>query len=627
MDTRVNPAETKNRFSFWYFLFVTLLVLTFQYWQGRSTVETIPYSDFKNLLLAGKISNLTLRDTTITGSVDFQNTQEVISADTWKSISSHAKPTHDFITIRMDDPHLTEQLQAAKVRYSAVIDNHWIGTIISWVIPALVFVAIWSFAIRRMGGNSVGSLMNIGKNKAKVFVQQKIGVKFTDVEGIDEAKQELMEVVEFLRTPERFQRLGGHLPKGILIVGAPGTGKTLLAKAVAGEAQVPFLSISGSEFVEMFVGIGAARVRDLFDQALKLAPCIIFIDELDALGKARGIGGFSGNDEREQTLNQLLVEMDGFDTNQGVIIMAATNRPEILDSALLRPGRFDRHVSIDRPDLKGRAKILALHTKHLVVAPSVDLGVIAAKTAGYAGAELANIVNEAALKAARENKSAVDMDDFEVAIDRAVAGLEKRNRVMTTAEKETVAYHEAGHALIAEYSATADKVAKISIIPRGFGSLGFTQQLPTEDRYLLKRSELLDRLDVLLGGRGAEMLIFNEPSTGAQADLQRATDLVRSMVTQYGMSDILGPIALDKQKFGAIFSDYPTQSLGEYSEATARQIDKEVQHMMYLAENRVRTTLTNKKEKLKKLASLLLTQETVNREAFSSVFEDRDNAI
>ena len=596
-----------------------VLILGIHYWQSARTVETLAYSDFKTLLQAGKLSNLIVREKTITGIVNLQNLEPLLSSESLESVNLDEQLKHEFITIRVDDPTLIQQLQQQKIRYSGTLETTWLTTLISWIVPAIIFVMIWTFAMRRMGGGGVSNLLSIGKSGAKVFVQKAVNVKFSDVEGIDEAKQELMEVVEFLRTPETFQKLGGRIPKGILIVGAPGTGKTLLAKAVAGEAQVPFLSISGSQFVEMFVGVGAARVRDLFNQAVQLAPCIIFIDELDALGKARGIGGFSANDEREQTLNQLLVEMDGFDTNRGVIIMAATNRPEILDPALLRPGRFDRHVAIDRPDLKGRERILMLHAKRLVIDSDINLSIVAAKTAGFAGAELANIVNEAALHAARHHKQAVGMSDFEAAIDRAIGGLEKKNRLMTPKEKETVAYHEAGHALVAEFSATADRVAKVSIIPRGISALGFTQQLPTEDRYLLKRSELLDRLDVLLGGRGAELIIFKEPSTGAQNDLQRATDLARHMVTHYGMSEALGPAALDRRNTMIAWPEYQGNVNTEYSEYTAQRIDSEVQRLLQASEDRVRLVLTQHQLTLESLAKLLLKQETVDRITLSDL--------
>jgi cell division protease FtsH len=611
--------DTKKHFSIWYFVVAMSLLLFAQTWINSSRIETLAYSDFKTLLQAGKLHDLTLNDTSISGSVNITDTQSLLSPEVWRSLTRDGGSERSFVTVRVADPELTAQLQTAKVHYRGALPNNWLPTLLSWVLPAVIFVAIWGYAMRRMGGSGAGSLMSVGKSNAKVFVQKAVGVTFADVEGIDEAKQELMEVVQFLRTPERYQKLGGRIPKGILIVGAPGTGKTLLAKAVAGEAKVPFLSISGSEFVEMFVGVGAARVRDLFKQAEQLAPCIIFIDELDALGKARGVAGMVGNDEREQTLNQLLVEMDGFDTNKGVIIMAATNRPEILDPALLRPGRFDRHVAIDRPDIKGRERILRLHAKQLTLGTDVNFATVAAKTAGFAGAELANIVNEAALHAARDNKPAVEMSDFEAAIDRAIGGLEKKNRVMNAQEKRTVAYHEAGHALIAESRPHADHVAKISIIPRGIGALGFTQQLPTEDRYLLKRSELFDRLDVLLGGRMAELLVFNEPSTGAQNDLQRATDLVRHMVTQYGMSESLGPATLDIRTGLSYLNDNLMPARHEYSEQTAQCIDTEIQQLLHASEERVRTTLTERRAQLEALAQLLLQHETVDRDALDEL--------
>ncbi|MGH8328050.1 MAG: ATP-dependent zinc metalloprotease FtsH, partial [Steroidobacteraceae bacterium] len=503
--------------------------------------------------------------------------------------------------------------------FSGHIENRWLSTLISLVAPAVIFVAVWIFLMNRMGTGKLGGLMDIGKSNAKVFVQKETGVTFADVAGIDEAKEELMEVVDFLRNPERYRRLGGRIPKGVLLVGAPGTGKTLLAKAVAGEAKVAFLSISGSEFVEMFVGVGAARVRDLFQQAGKLAPCIIFIDELDALGKARSVGGLPGNDEREQTLNQLLVQMDGFDTAGGVIIMAATNRPEVLDPALLRPGRFDRHVPIDRPDIRGREQILRVHAKRLTLAEDVDLAAVAAKTAGLAGADLANIVNEAALHAARRDKPQVQMRDFDEAIDRAIGGVEKKSRVMSEKERETVAYHEAGHALVAESRATADKVAKITIIPRGIGALGYTQQQPTEDRYLLKHGELLDRLDVLLGGRGAEQLIFGELSTGAQNDLQRATDLARQMIMRYGMSETLGPGVFEDAPRAPYLSDVAGPRHGDFSEQTARTIDTEVRQLLLASQERVARTLAKRRTDLDAVAKALLRQETLERKELMEI--------
>ncbi len=473
--------------------------------------------------------------------------------------------------------------------------------------------------MKRMG--AARGVLEIGKSKAKVYMEKQTGVTFDDVAGIDEARAELMEIVEFLRAPQRYRRLGGRIPKGVLIIGAPGTGKTLLAKAVAGEAAVPFFSMSGSDFVEMFVGVGAARVRDLFAQAQKKAPCIIFIDELDALGKARGMNVIAGHDEREQTLNQLLVEMDGFDANTGVIIMAATNRPEILDPALLRPGRFDRHVALDRHDLKGREQILRVHAKQVTLAPGVDLATIAAKTPGFVGADLANLINEAALLAARKGKAAVEAVDFDEAIDRIVGGLERKTRVMNPKEKETVAYHEAGHALVAELRPHADRVSKISIIPRGVAALGYTQQLPTEDRYLLRKTELLDRLDVLLGGSVAEELAFGDISTGARDDLRRATDLARHMVTQYGMSEQLGLVTLDGDRPPTFLNVPLPQGPHEYSDQTARTIDDEVARLLQEAHARVVKTLSANRPTLDRLAKLLLEREVVDRTALDRVLQ------
>ncbi|HXZ60498.1 MAG TPA: ATP-dependent zinc metalloprotease FtsH [Steroidobacteraceae bacterium] len=611
--------DNRQHFSIWYFVVVMVIMLALQSLLFSRHVETLAYSDFKALLHAGKIKEVLISDDTLSGTVDFRGADAVLTPEVSKSLPHDDVDRHPFVTARVPDNNLVADLQAAKVRFSGQVENRWLTTLLGWVAPALVFVLIWGFVMRRMGAGQFGSLMDVGKSKAKVFVQKETGVRFADVAGIDEAKEELMEVVDFLKNPERYRKLGGQIPKGVLIVGAPGTGKTLLAKAVAGEAAVPFLSISGSEFVEMFVGVGAARVRDLFQQAEKLAPCIIFIDELDALGKARGVSTLTGNDEREQTLNQLLVQMDGFDTQSGVIIMAATNRPEILDPALLRPGRFDRHVALDRPDIKGREQILRVHAKRLVLGADVDLAAVAAKTAGLAGADLANIVNEAALHAARRNKSNVEMSDFDEAIDRAIAGLEKKSRVMTPKERETVAYHEAGHALVAESRATADKVAKVSIIPRGIGALGYTQQQPTEDRYLLKHGELLDRLDVLLGGRGAEQLVFRELSTGAQNDLQRATDLARDMVTRYGMSESLGPATFAAARRPLFLPESGAAPRAEYSERTAEVIDDEVRKLLVAAEQRVRETLVARGTQLTAVAQELLRHEVIDRATLTAL--------
>jgi cell division protease FtsH len=626
--------KDNRQLTLWYYIAVVVLLFAVQtFFVSRPHIGTLPYSDFKTLVRAGKVLEATIGSEVIEATVDVTGIEALLSPETivdlekqhiiepaamragdpQDPVKAEQPVVHRIVARRVEDPELTALLDAAKVRYTAATENRWLSTLLSWVLPAVLFIALWSFVLRRAVGGQMGSMMEIGQSKAKVYVQSQTGVRFADVAGIDEAKEELMEVVEFLRNPERYRRLGGKIPKGVLIVGAPGTGKTLLAKAVAGEAGVAFLSISGSEFVEMFVGVGAARVRDLFAQAEKRAPCIIFIDELDALGKARGVSGLGGHEEREQTLNQLLVQMDGFDTKNGVIIMAATNRPEILDPALLRPGRFDRHVAIDRPDVKGREAILRVHAKNVTLAPEVDLAIVAAKTPGFAGADLANIVNEAALRAARYNKNAVEMQDFDAAIDRVVAGLEKRNRVMNTTEKETVAYHEAGHALVAESRPHADRVNKVSIIPRGIAGLGYTQQLPTEDRYLLKRSELLDRLDVLLGGRVAEELVYCDVSTGAQNDLQRATDMARHMVTQYGMSERLGHVTFDGAHQPQYLNVPEMPQRAGYSERTAELIDEEVGKLIAEAHARVLATLTEKRATLDALARSLLEYEVVER--------------
>ena len=603
----------QKQFSVWYFMAALVVMLAVQNFLFASHTANLSYNEFKALLKAGKVADVTLTARAIAGTLRPDGLEGLLPKEKLAELQK-GKGEHRFETVRVDDPALVQELEAAKVRFAGEIESTWLPTLLSWILPALIFFALWGFFMKRMGAGS--GVLEIGKSKAKVYMEKQTGVTFADVAGIDEARAELMEIVEFLKAPERYRRLGGKIPKGVLIVGAPGTGKTLLAKAVAGEAGVPFFSLSGSDFVEMFVGVGAARVRDLFAQAEKKAPCIVFIDELDALGKARGVGGImGGHDEREQTLNQLLVEMDGFDTQKGVIIMAATNRPEILDPALLRPGRFDRHVALDRPDLKGREQILRVHTKPVTLSPAVDLSAIAARTPGFVGADLANLVNEAALLAARKGKDAVEMIDFDEAIDRIVGGLEKKTRVMNPKEKETVAYHEAGHALVAESRPHADRVAKISIIPRGVAALGYTQQLPTEDRYLLKKAELLDRLDVLLGGRVAEELVFEDVSTGARDDLQRATDLARHMVTQYGMSEHLGLGTFEEPR-SAVFLNVPVApGPREYSERTAEAIDHEIAKLLADAHARVRDTLTTRRPELETLAKLLLETEVVDRTA------------
>ena len=605
----------KQMFSLWYVLAALVGMLLLQEFFVPRHTQTLAYSEFKQALLAGKLDDVVIADGIVTGKLRAEGLDQILPKDKLEALK-RAGGEHGFATVLVNDPGLVAQLDAAKVRYGSVRESKWLGALISWVAPALVFFGVWWFLMKRVGGGMGGmghGMLEVGKSKAKVYMQTQTGVTFKDVAGIDEAREELMEIVEFLKNPDRYKRLGGKIPKGVLIVGAPGTGKTLLAKAVAGEAGVPFLSLSGSEFVEMFVGVGAARVRDLFEQAAAKAPCIVFIDEIDALGKARGVGLSGGHEEHEQTLNQLLAEMDGFDTNRGVIILAATNRPEVLDPALLRPGRFDRHVAIDRPDLIGRRQILEVHVKNVKLAPSVDLAVLAARTPGFAGADLANLVNEATLRAAKRDKDAVDMQDFEEALDRIVAGLEKKNRVMNPTERKFVAYHEAGHALVAEMRKNADRVTKVSIIPRGIAALGYTQQSPTEDRYLLRRSELLDRLDVLLAGRVAEQLVFEDVSTGAENDLQRATDMARHMVTHYGMSDALGLAAYDARP-APLFLNGPTlPEPRTFSERTAEAIDGEVRRLLDEARDRVTQTLRANRETLEALAALLLEKEVVDR--------------
>ena len=579
----------KKRFSLWYFIVAMIFFSYLQQYIFSGKVETIPYSQFKQSVAQGIVGKLIIGPENISGTLTGASQQE-------------------FTTVRVNDPDLVKDLDERKISYSGRHENRLLSNLISWILPLGILFLIWRFAMKKMGPGM--GVMSFSKSKAKIFAQSDTKVSFADVAGIDEAREELQEVVEFLSTPEKFQKLGGRIPKGVLLVGPPGTGKTLLARAVAGEAKVPFFSISGSEFVEMFVGVGAARVRDLFSQAAAQAPCIIFIDELDALGKARGMNVMGGHDEREQTLNQLLVEMDGFDTNKGVIIMAATNRPEILDPALLRPGRLDRQVLVDRPDINGREAILKIHSKNVVLGSEVDLRKIAGRTPGFVGADLANIINEAALLAARNNKEMVELADFDEAIDRVVAGLQKKSRVMSPKEKEIVAFHESGHAIVAESVEHADPVHKISIIPRGIAALGYTQQLPTEDRYLLTRSELIDRLAVLLGGRVAEELVFNEISTGAQNDLQRASDMARAMVTEYGMSDRLGLVSYERPR-QAMFLPESLSSGKNYSEAKAAQIDEEVARFIEEAHQRVRQILSERRPVLDDLARLLSRQESV----------------
>jgi cell division protease FtsH len=594
----------RGKFPILYIIAALVFLFLFEYHILSPNVQQVPYSEFKNLVREGKFKSVLIGSDSIRGISKEPN-----------QIQTQGKV---YVTAKVEDSRLIEDLEKAGIQYEGQYENPWVRDVLSWVVPLLIFVAIWAYFFRRMGNAGAG-ILSFGKSKAKVLSENKTGITFNDVAGLSEAKEELKEIVEFLKNPEKFQRLGGRIPKGVLLVGPPGTGKTLLAKAVAGEASVVFFNISGSDFVEMFVGVGAARVRDLFAQAQEKAPCIVFIDELDALGKARGISPIGGgHEEREQTLNQLLVEMDGFDSRKGVIIMAATNRPEILDPALLRPGRFDRHVIVDKPDRKEREAILQIHAKNVKLAKDVDLEVIAARTPGFVGADLANIVNEAALLAARKDKESVEMKDFEEAIDRAIGGLEKKQRVLSKQEKKVVAYHEGGHALVAASVSHADPVHKISIVSRGIAALGWTLMLPTEDRYLMTKSELFDRMAVLLGGRVAEELVFQEVSTGASDDLQKCTNIARSMVTEYGMSENLGPLTFEDRRPSFLGIDRYGQNR-EYGDRVANEIDKEIRRIVDETYQRVREILRQKRDKLETLATTLLDKETLEGEELKAL--------
>ncbi len=594
--------EKRHKFSLWYVLIGIWVVLIVQsYISSMFVVESIPYSSFLGLLQEGKVTEIAVSENEIQG----------------KMITPEGKE-QKFKSVRVD-PELSEMLQDYKVTFKGEIEANYAQNVLSWVLPIVLLVAVWYFVIRRMSGNQPG-FMSIGKNKAKIYMEDELNIRFDDVAGVDEAKQELVELIDFLKHPAKFSELGGKIPKGILLVGPPGTGKTMLAKAVAGESGVPFFSLSGSDFVEMFVGLGAARVRDLFVQAKQKAPCIIFIDELDSLGKARGAGFNGGHDEREQTLNQLLSEMDGFDAKVGVILMAATNRPEILDPALLRPGRFDRHVVVDRPDKAGRIMILKVHMKNIKMDESVNIEKIAGMTPGMSGADLANLVNEAALMAVRGGKKAVGMIEFEEAVERVVAGLEKKNRVINTKEREIVAYHEMGHAIVALALPGTDPVHKISIIPRGVAALGYTMQVPTQDRFLLSRTELLNRVASLLGGRAAEAIVFGDVSTGAHNDLSRATDIARSMVKEYGMSEKLGQIYLSSGKGGRFLNADSPGDAHEYSEETARAIDAEIRSIIHSQYEAALSILQQRRDVLKQGALVLLEKEKIDREEIEELF-------
>jgi cell division protease FtsH len=609
-EQRTVNTDPKTKWNVGYWMLAMLAVLVIQsIWQAARTVEAVPYSQFEKALAEGRVAEVIVGETTVTGKL--------------KTPEAGGKT---LIVANRVEPELAARLSKFDVPYTRVVESTWIHDLMSWIVPALVFFALWFFLIRRFAdrmGGGMGGFMSIGKSRAKVYVETNTGVTFADVAGVDEAKAELQEIVAFLKDPQGYGRLGARMPKGVLLVGPPGTGKTLIAKAMAGEAKVPFYSISGSEFVEMFVGVGAARVRDLFEQARAKAPAIIFIDELDALGRARGAAGpIGGNDEREQTLNQLLVELDGFDSSSGLVLLAATNRPEILDPALLRAGRFDRQVLVDRPDKAGRIQILQVHSRRIELAPDTDLAQVAALTTGFSGADLANLCNEAALAATRRGASKITLADFTVAVERIVAGLEKKNRVLNAREREIVAYHELGHALVALSLPGTDPVHKVSIIPRGIGALGYTIQRPTEDRFLMTREELEQKIMVLLGGRAAEKLIFKHLSTGAADDLAKVTDIARDMVTRYGMVESLGYVAYEAQQ--PRFLDIPNHTAGgcPASPDTQQQIDEAVRAIVMDAFARALALLTRHREVLEGCAKELLVRETLDEGALKALTGD-----
>jgi cell division protease FtsH len=593
--------NSKQQIHLWYFVAAFLGLFLVQSWLSQASVtERLPFSTFLEHLEAGKIASVTVRAEEIEGRY-----RDPING-------------HSYFITNIVPPDLTARLERSGVEFDGTVQNTFLAAILSWVVPMILIFGFWSFFLRgAIDKQGLGGMMSVGKSRAKVYVERDTGVTFEDVAGVEEAKAELKEIVDFLKEPKKFGRLGAHIPKGILLTGPPGTGKTLFARAIAGEAGVPFFSISGSEFVEMFVGVGAARVRDLFDQARKAAPCIIFIDELDALGRRRGIGGFGGgHDEKEQTLNQLLAELDGFDPREGIVLLAATNRPEILDPALMRAGRFDRQVVVGRPDKTGRAAILRVHLRKVSVDPALDVDAAAGLTPGFTGAELANLVNEAAIHATRRGAKAVDMTDITAALERVVAGMERKGRLLNARERETVAWHEMGHALAAARLPGADPVHKVSIIPRTIGALGYTLTRPTEDRFLLTRSELENRMVMLLAGRAAEQIRFAEVSTGAADDLVRATDIARQIVTRFGMHETLGQAVLEQDRGGYLGEDHVSFAPRDHSEATAREVDLAVRGLLNTALERAIALLTDARADLAAGAKLLMEHETITPAEF-----------
>ncbi len=607
--------DEKRRKRYWIWIVYALLgialIVGIQLSQTKPTTS-IDYSDFLDRLDKGEIQSVTISQSTVTGTY----TENGASTDFKTTIVPNTQITD-----------LIAELRAHGVVFKGeVTSTLWRDVLLTWLLPIAIIVLLWFFLFRRlssrMGGT--GGALSFGQSKAKIYDRSKDRVTFDDVAGLDEPKTELLEIIDFLKNPQKYRKLGARIPKGVLLVGAPGTGKTLLARAVAGEADVPFFAISGSQFVEMFVGVGAARVRDLFEQAKEKAPCIVFIDEIDTVGKVRGgISATGGTEEREQTLNQLLAEMDGFDPQLGVIILAATNRPEVLDPAILRPGRFDRQIAVDRPDIKGREEILRVHLRKIKMSKAVDLRLLAARTPGFAGSDLANVVNEAALLAARHGKAEVDMTDFEEAIDRVVGGLERKSRILSEKERRVVAHHEVGHAMVASLVPFADPVHRITVIPRGVAALGMTQQLPEEDRYIITKPELLDRIAVLMGGRAAEEVIFGEVSTGAQSDLEKATMLARRMVENFGMSDKLGPLSLGDRGPALLGGEFAFGREQSISEATAEVIDAEMKNLLEQNYERVRGLIREQRGALEQIAEILLQKETLEGDEFRKLLEER----
>jgi cell division protease FtsH len=639
--TRSSPQQTtpnRPRFNIFYFLFgIWMVILLSDLFRLNQNLRAIPYSEFIEHVEKGRVAEVSIGSERIVGQFKSPVATPPAATQAPGEAATSAPPPatqqkpgakQGFSTIKIDDPDLTRRLETSQVKFTGIHESTFFRDLLSWVIPALVLAAVWLWVMsrfsQRAGGG--GGFLALGKSKARIYVEKDLKTRFEDVAGVDEGKEELLEIVNFLKDPTRYTRLGGRMPKGVLLVGPPGTGKTLMARAVAGEAGVPFFSINGSEFVELFVGLGAARVRDLFQQARAHAPCILFIDELDALGKARGLNQLTGtsNDEKEQTLNQLLAELDGFDASTGIVLLGATNRPEVLDPALLRAGRFDRTVVMDKPDRAGRKKILEIHMKKVKIATAVDAEAISSLTAGFSGADLANLVNEAALIATRRGAEQVEMRDCTEAIERLIAGIERKSRVLTPNDKRRVAFHEMGHALVALAVGQGEAVHKVSIIPRGVGALGYTIRRPTEDRYLMSVSELESKLAVLMGGRAAEQLFFKEVSTGAADDLDKATEVARAMVTRYGMNSELGLTILERESAQFLSGGaMPGMKTFNYSEATAQKVDREVRELLDRSMETALDLLQRYRGTIEEGAQILLTKETIDEGELKSLWDRR----